>query len=129
MGTPVDDSFRQLVQFGAGGTVIAGVLTLAVWLVKRFVDHALVQNTELAKQLVAVQEKTVAALNNVAQAVHDMERAVRDGHVDLGRDIGQLFNEVASITEGTRGREVTGRHRRPRGPGGGSGGGGLLGGG
>lgn len=96
--------FGRLMQYGAVGIVAAGLLTLVVVLFRQFVNHALEQNKQLQEQHHEMQVQHLQALNSIA-------REIREVKTELSRDIGQLFNEISSITEGSR------AHRKPRGGG------------
>jgi type II secretory pathway component PulM len=93
--------FGRLMQYGAVGVVAAGLLTLVVVLFRQFVNHALEQNKELQTQHHEMQVQHL-------QALHAIAREIREVKTELSRDIGQLFNEVSSITDGSR------AHRGPR---------------
>lgn len=107
--------FGRLMQYGAVGVVAAGLLTLVVVLFRQFVNHALEQNKKLQEQHHEMQVQHL-------QALHSIAREIREVKTELSRDIGQLFNEVSSITEGSRAHRP---YKPPRG--GGSGGSGSSG--
>ena len=90
------------MQYGAVGVVAAGLLTLVVVLFRQFVQHALEQNKELLKRHDSMLEANLNALHGVRQAINETNTIIREVKVELGRDIGQLFNEVSAITEGSR---------------------------
>lgn len=102
------------MQYGAVGTIAAGLLALVVVLVRQFVNHALEQNKKLLERHDEMMERHDKMQEKHVEAIHALTRAIHE----LSRDVGLLFNEVSAMSEGSR-VEVTGRHRikPPRGSG------------
>jgi hypothetical protein len=100
--------FGRLMQYGAVGIIAAGLLTLLVVLFRQFVNHALEQNKKLLERHDLMMERHDAMQTAHLKAMHELVSAIHAMKAEVIRDIGQVFNEVSAITEGSR------AHRRPR---------------
>lgn len=82
-----------------------GLLGLAVYLIRQFVNHALEQNKELISQQHDMQAKTLEALHALGQATRDVKNELSS----LTKDVALLFN----AREGSQAHRI----RPPRGGG------------
>ena len=106
-----------LAQYGAVGVVAGLLLLLIIGLFKTFVDNAIKTNAELQRQNHEMQSATLQALNGIRAELTatktDVVHAVGALKAELSTDIRELdhtvsnmFNELSSVTGGSRGYAV-----------------------
>jgi len=110
-------NFGQLMQYGAVGVVAAGLLTLVVIIFRQLVTHALDQSKQLAEQLQEQQKRDEEIHKAYIKSLNEIAVALSAIRIEVTRDLGQLFNEISAMTEGSRAHRI-----RPSGGSGSSGG-------
>lgn len=96
-------SLSPLAQYGAIGLILAAVLTTGIIMFRQFVNNMIDSNRELSKQNFEMQLQNLKALNGIEHAVTAMKTEL-SGHMrDLDHTMGNMFNELSSVTGGSRG--------------------------
>jgi hypothetical protein len=106
-------ALSHLNQYGAVGTIAAALLILVIVLFKSFVDNALKSNGELQKQNFEMQQKNLEALNGIRADLTALKTELSTDIRELDHTVANMFNELSSVTGGSRGYAV-GRPTLPK---------------
>lgn len=96
-------------QYGAMGLVGGVLLLVVVGMFKTFVDNAIKSNAELQKQNFDMQLQTLTALNGIRTAVTEMKTELSTDIRELDHTVANMFNELSSVTGGSRGYAIGAR--------------------
>ena len=107
-------SLAPLAQLGAVGVILAAVLGVGIIIFRQFVNNIIDSNRELSKQNFDMQLQNLKALAAIESAVTAMKTELSADIRELDHTTSNLFNELSTITGGSRGYAVSPRVK-PRG--------------